>query len=166
MDAQRLNTQQVLAVGDALRDVGRVGNLHGPRGLTARERRPPVLGLEPGTAAIVVVGGRGRLGHVDGDGALVVDGGVVRKREGGAGLDVDGGGVGAGLAAGVAAQVVGGERGDGRILVCVLADVLVLAVLVGADRQLDGDVVCRDLADGQRGGDGRCEEGLHCERWR
>ena len=69
----------------------------------------------------------------------MVDGHVGGEGEGGAGGD---GGCGAGAreAAGVAAQVRRGEVGDGRVVVAVLADVLVLGALDAVDGEPLEDV--------------------------
>lgn len=83
MDAERLDAQQVLAVGDALGDVVGVRlcgmsvgvavdgmqmspTLHGPAGLSPGEGWPKILNLEPVPRAVVVVGRAWRLGHVPG----------------------------------------------------------------------------------------------------
>ena len=47
------------------------------------------------------------------------------KSERVAGFDVDGGGGGPGSAADVASEIRRGERGDGGVVVCVFAQVLV-----------------------------------------
>jgi len=73
----------------------------------------------------------------------VVDGGVSREGYGAAGGD-GGGGAGAREAALVAAEIGGGEIGDGRVVVGVLADVLVLGTLGSVDGQVLEDVwICK-----------------------
>lgn len=83
MNAEGLDAQQVLAVGDALGDVVGVRlcgwsagggadeiqmsqTLHRPAGLPPREGWPKILDLEPVSRAVVVVGRAWRLGHVPG----------------------------------------------------------------------------------------------------
>lgn len=72
VDAELLDAEQVVAVGDAGRDAVCVARPHGPRRGTAAEGRALLRDLEPVTVTDVVGGGGRGLGHVDGDGTLVV----------------------------------------------------------------------------------------------
>lgn len=72
VDAQRLNTQQILSIGKTRRDVERVGPGKHPASTAASKRRAPVVDLEPAAATVVVRDRTGRPGHVQGDGTLVV----------------------------------------------------------------------------------------------
>ena len=102
--------------------------------------------------------------HIQGDGALVVDGNIGRKREIIAGLEVDNGCAGTRGASHVTTQIVGREAGHRRVLVGVLADVLVHGELLGPEAELLEDVVARDIGHAQSEGG---EEGgeLHGYGW-
>lgn len=105
---------------------------------------------------------------------------IISEGEGRAGLDVDCCRIGTRGAADIAPQIVGreswravsksharaaertgGHTGDWRVVVGVLPNMLVLAELGGAQRQLDSDVVGRDAVDSQREGGRGSEEALH-----
>lgn len=83
MDGQLLDAEQVLAVWHAFGDRDAVALCEVPGCAAAVEGRADVFDLEPDAAgAVEGVGGAGGLGHVEGDGALVVDGDVGGEGEG------------------------------------------------------------------------------------
>lgn len=86
---------------------------------------------------------------------------VEAKCERVSGLDVDNAGGAAVEAALVAPQVRGAQRRHGRVVVCVLPDVLVHGELGAGHGELLEDVVGRDVADGQRQGRRDGEDAFH-----
>lgn len=59
MDGEGLDAHEIVAAGDAGREVEGVGALHGPGGLAAGKGGPEVLDLEPVTGPVVGGGGSG-----------------------------------------------------------------------------------------------------------
>lgn len=87
----------------------------------------------------------------------MVDSLVSVESEAVSGFDVDGGGGGSGGAADVAAQVRGGESGDGAVVVCVFAQVLVDGKFLAIETELLEDVVRGDEGGGEEGEGEGCE---------
>lgn len=90
--------------------------------------RADILDLEPRRAAVslrCIVD----LGHVEGDGTLVIDGNVGSKRDGATSSHRNGAGLAAILAANIAAEIVGSEVRHRGVVVRVLPDVLVCCAL-------------------------------------
>jgi hypothetical protein len=82
--------------------------------------------LEPVTGAIIGDGCRRRLGKVDIDGPRVEDCLVERKANSGTSSDrCSASGCTRGESSGVAADIIGGDGGDGGVCVGILADVLI-----------------------------------------
>jgi hypothetical protein len=107
VDAELLDAEEVLSSGDLGGDGGGVGGWNGvsngpgryssaqltthvPLGLATREGGANLLDLEP-VGGSICGGSRGDLCHVEGNGALVVDGLVRSEGDGRAGSDRDSG---------------------------------------------------------------------------
>jgi len=88
---------------------------------------------------------------------------VRGKGHSSAGWDRDSGSRGTGVAAYITAKVVGGERCDGGIVVCVFADVLVLGAFLAVGGEVLEDVVGLGDVRGGEGQDGS-SDCLHVER--
>jgi len=102
--------------------------------------------LEPNLSGTVEAGGGAWcLCHVDGDWAVVVDWGVCAKGEAGTSSDGGSSGSRAWDTTLITSHVVGGDIGNRRVVVGVLADVLVDSALDSADGELLEDVVSRHL---------------------
>jgi len=141
MNSERLDLKQIIAIFETGRDGGAVGREELPGRGAVGEGGADVEDLEPVLAgAVVGGGGGGGFGHVPGDGAVVVDSGIEGEGYLGAGCDGDGLSIGA-VSADVAAEVIGGEISDWRVVVGVGADVLVLVVLDTVHGQVFEDVM-------------------------
>ena len=160
VDAELLDAEKVLASGDARWDVDRVCSYETvsstisitwvslkmkgmrtaqiPLGLSATEGRANLLDLRPVRATISRLGAV-HLGHVEADRTLVVHSLIGSERHRGTSSHGHGGGARAGSTTNIAAEIFGAEIGDGAVVVCVLADVLVQRAL--------GTVGCKGLED-------------------
>lgn len=144
MQADVLEADEVLAVGDAPGDGHGDAGLAvvGPRDGGARDGGPVAVDLEPDRAGRVEAGGGGGgLGHVDVDGARVVD--VGRDAEG----DGAAGGDGEGLRGGGAGGELVAAHG-GRVDVLDGAVGVVVGRAAGELPVGAGDAVGRDAGDG------------------
>lgn len=130
MDSELLNSNQVFTGRNTRRDIERVRLSQIPRRASTTEFWALVVDLEPYLAgAVEVCSGRRCFGHVYGNWSLVVDSGIGGESEGGAGFDCYGGCVGARGTTNIADQIFGCQVCDGRVVVCVPADVGVRGIL-------------------------------------
>jgi hypothetical protein len=159
-----LNTEEILSSRGVLGEVK--GNLAEVVGLEGKTVVAGLVGthgedLEPVTGAVIFRSIAIGLGHVDVEGARVLDRGVESETNSVTRGNLVGLGLGTSVeATSVANEVLGGDIGDGRVHVAVLANVLVLLGDLVTNNERS-EAVVGHCGLGQSGGSHDSSEGTH-----